>query len=358
MAQDSESLVLVLGAGASKEVDLPVGDELKVHISAALNFKIEDGREVRGGTRAVAEALYKIAQNRETSQGNVSSYLRVAAHIAEAMPLAPSIDNFIDCQRDDPKVAQVGKLAIASCILSAERKSSIYVDRGNSYNRVDFKKASSTWFNSFFQILTEDCPPGHLHERFSQVTIVSFNYDRCVRHYLRESLLSYYHLEPSRASEIAARLRIFHPYGSIGPLRFEDHRGIDYGEEFDSEQVINAASRLKTFTEGTNEDSSEILAIRTVMRKAQRVVFLGFAFHPLNLDLLFGRSGTASKNLEQRVFGSAYRISDSNTLQIVAELSAQGGYSTKRMSLRNALTARGLLDEYSRSLSLRAARAA
>lgn len=41
MAIKNKSLVLVLGAGASKEVSLPIGDELKHKIANRLNFKFE-----------------------------------------------------------------------------------------------------------------------------------------------------------------------------------------------------------------------------------------------------------------------------------------------------------------------------
>jgi hypothetical protein len=41
----------------------------------------------------------------------------------------------------DERIAQVGKLAIAACILKAEKRSTLYVDRSNLYNKLDLLAA-------------------------------------------------------------------------------------------------------------------------------------------------------------------------------------------------------------------------
>jgi hypothetical protein len=43
----------------------------------------------------------------------------------------------------DERIAQVGKLAIAACILKAEKRSTLYVDRSNLYNKLDLLAAES-----------------------------------------------------------------------------------------------------------------------------------------------------------------------------------------------------------------------
>ena len=69
----------------------------------------------------IRECVFKLAQSREHSNGTANDYYQAAIRIREAMPLAPSIDNFIDSHRDDKKIAQLGKVAIATCILRAEK---------------------------------------------------------------------------------------------------------------------------------------------------------------------------------------------------------------------------------------------
>jgi len=111
-AQPRKSLVLVVGAGASREVNMPTGDELKHSIANVLNFHA--GRfQITGGDRRIVEAFPQSAQGADARPVDVSNlYIHAARLIHDAMLQAPSIDNFIDSHRNDPRIAQCGKLAI------------------------------------------------------------------------------------------------------------------------------------------------------------------------------------------------------------------------------------------------------
>ena len=91
-----KSLVLVVGAGASKEVNLPDGEELKQAIASSLGFGVEKMSQVVGGDHKIVEVLYQLAQQPGNQRGDIKPYLRSAALIRNAMPQAQSIDNFID----------------------------------------------------------------------------------------------------------------------------------------------------------------------------------------------------------------------------------------------------------------------
>ena len=65
-----KSLVLVVGAGASKEVNLPVGAELKNKIAEKLDIRFDDwGSKITNGEQLIAQAFYELAaqttQNRD-----------------------------------------------------------------------------------------------------------------------------------------------------------------------------------------------------------------------------------------------------------------------------------------------------
>jgi len=111
------------------------------------------------------------------------------------MPQAISIDNFIDSHRDDERISQCGKLPVARCILEAESQSTLLVDQSNIYNKLDFGLVENTWFNAFFQFLTENCQKADIPARLQQISIISFNYDRCIEHYLHVALQNYYGME-------------------------------------------------------------------------------------------------------------------------------------------------------------------
>ncbi len=349
---NTDPLVVVIGAGASKEVALPLGSELTASIAKALDFKVDDFGRLSGGDRQIRECLYKLAQSPTKSLGSIHDYFQAALKIRDAMPLAPSIDNFIDSHRMDKKIAAIGKLAISACILNAERESALYVDKSNSYNRVDFKKLSGTWYTELFSIVSQHCSQAELEARLARLTIISFNYDRCVKQFLRQSLLTYYTVSETDADSLVSKVTVLYPYGSIGQLRFETGGlGVDYGEQISSDDLLGSAASLKTFTESADSDSDDIKAIRSSVAGAKLLVFLGFAFHPLNLELLYSGQEAPASGRDCDVYCTAIGVSNNNCESIRGDLTTIAGYARDRTRLHQDLTARGLMSEYSRRLA-------
>lgn len=345
-----KSLVLVVGAGASKEVNLPVGEELKQAISSALNF----GSHLNGGDQKILHAFYQLAQE-SGKQTDILPYIQASDLIRNAMPQAQSIDDFIDSRRSDSMIGQCGKLAIASCILAAERASSLRVDRSNVYNTIKFKGVSGTWFTGLFKLINAGCHRDELTDRLKRVAIVSFNYDRCLEHFLHGSLRNYYSLSSDEATATIRSIDIFHPYGTVGPLPWiapSTSTGVEYGGEAHAQELVNLATKIRTFTEGTDEKDSDIAAIRSCLKGAERVAFLGFAFHSINLKLLYGPKRKQASNHYGRVYATAMGLSESDARVIANDLSFQGGYLPENISVHKDLTAHQLLKDYSRSLSL------
>lgn len=347
-----ESLVIVVGAGASKEANLPIGAELKHQIASVLDIRFEHGYEKISGDDCVTAAFRILAASQDGSQRDINPYLHASWMIRDAMPQAASIDNFIDAHRDNAKIAECGKLAIARCILEAEAHSLMLVDRSNIYNKLDFQILEATWYNHFFRLLVENCQLKDIQKRLSHVTIITFNYDRCIENYLHEALKNYYGIEAQQATELLSNLRIFHPYGSLGPLPWTSNpHAVGFGIVPSPKQLVAIARELKTFTEGTDETHSEIVEIRSTLRAADRVAFLGFAFNRQNLDLLYGQSKSPMRATP--VFGTARGLSESDVEIISGELSTMAIYLPQGIRLRRDLTCAQLLQEYGRSLAIR-----
>lgn len=349
-----KSLVLVIGAGASREVNLPVGEDLKQAIASSLSFQVVNHRySIEGGDSKIMEAMYQLVQQPGNQRGDVNPYLHAASLIKDAMPQAQSIDNFIDSHRSDVRIAQCGKLAIASCILKAERSSALRVDRSNIYNKINFAGVSNTWFNGLFQLVVQSCQREEIGERLRKLAVICFNYDRCLEHFLHSALQNYYSMSPEQATAAMGHLQVFHPYGTVGALPWSDpSRGVDYGGEPSSHQLNALAAQLRTFTESTDPTSSEIVALRSTLSSAERVAYLGFAFHPLNLELLYGVKGKKPTASDARVYATALGLSDSDARLTEGDLVSLGGYNPENVNLHKALTAAALFREYTRSLSL------
>jgi hypothetical protein len=114
--------VFVLGAGASNEIDLPLGSGLAKTISEKVDIQFNDAGRVQptGGDFR----LYDLLKAKFPSE--IREYQRAGWMIRDGVLLANSIDDFLDRHASKPSVVQYGKLAIVASILEGERDSRIF----------------------------------------------------------------------------------------------------------------------------------------------------------------------------------------------------------------------------------------
>lgn len=337
---------IVIGAGASKEVNLPTGKELKDRIAKILDIRFKHFDQV-SGSYEIYEAIKSIANN-EVPKSDSNHYLRDAWVIHDALPQAISIDNYIDAHQGNSKIEICGKLAIAESILNAERNSNLFFK--HPQNNIDFSAIENTWFNSFMQLLTENCRITDIEQRLSTISLVIFNYDRCVEHFLFNALQNYYRISPDHAKNLLLRVNFFHPYGSIGDLPWMDNNGVSFGEKVSGHNLINIISKIKTFTEGTDPGSSQIKEIRRAIAESEILVFLGFAYHKQNLKLIKPTKEELESMPKTFCYGTSVGISGSDTKRIADELADFANLSEDRIALNNVDCAR-LFHEHWRSFS-------
>ena len=109
------------------------------------------------------------------------------------------------------------------------------------------------------------------------ITIVSFNYDRSLEHYLTSVVCNNYSLRPRTA---LAGLPIVHVHGTLGEYRPET-----YGETFDTQAVHEGAESIRVVHEANIEHSSFERA-REVIETAERVLFVGLGYLDSNMRKL------------------------------------------------------------------------
>lgn len=341
--------VFIVGAGASREANLPDGSELTERISILLNFSF-DAFTLKTGDSLIFEALRESGQSSKAIN-DVGAHVDAGRIICDAMPLAKSIDNFIDHHKGNKYVAVVGKLAITRSILDAEFNSLLYRSPMDLNSQPKFGELSKTWFKGFFEIVTGNCQFKDIGERARSISLIVFNYDRCIEQFLYYAFQTYYSVTKDQAADLVNSMAIYHPYGTVGNLQWQK-RGpaIEYGDIPSALKLSELSRQIKTFTEGTDTTSSEILEIRKRVKEAKKLVFLGFAFHPLNLNLLF-ESAHAETNTPGSCYATAFGISDSNCMVIRDRLRSSTGWKDERIVIRNHLRCSELLREYERSLS-------
>lgn len=299
--------VFVIGAGASAEVGLPIGSGLLNAISPKLKFS----KEVfnwEGGDYEILAALKSYCSN---NGKNIDIYAEAGRRIHEALPLAISIDNYIDNHRGRKEVELCGKLAIVQSILEAEKSSAIYFDPQRNSSKINFKNLDNTWYLSFFQMLTENCEFNQLKTRFASITLIIFNYDRCIEHFLIHAIMQYYRVELDQAKAMVDKINIFHPYGKVGRILSPNYNeNIDFGAKVRFDGLLKLAEGIRTFTESTNKDDAYLSKMHTKMETSKRLIFLGFGFHELNMQLLRLESSWVDREIFPNCFASAWEIEE------------------------------------------------
>lgn len=369
----SGKTVFVVGAGASKEADLPTGEELKEEIIDLLTYRPpEEAYSSIYFASPKNSEIFDILRrapaisNDDDKDQNFHKLKAAAMKIAGALPGSLSIDNYINQMAGNPYIELCGKVAIVRAILHAERNSRLYVSPSNAYNKLDLnrlnrelgekRRKEATWYLKLSQLLFEDCRQDELEERLSGISFVIFNYDRCVEHFLYWALRRSYDLTGEQAASLVNGMSIFHPYGTVGALPWQGkaQASVQFGQT-ENYDLLRAASGIKTFTEGTDPSQSEIVDLRSAMDLANTVIFLGFGFHNQNMELItpktaFEPPGHGGK----RYFGTAAGLSNSD-VEIVArylEEMCSVKASGPDIQLRQDCYCNKLFEEYQRSFSL------
>jgi hypothetical protein len=284
-----QKTLLVLGAGASQGFGLPLGSGLRNLIADDLNimFDRDWGQTLESGSSEIVEALRILVRHSDGRNGDINPHRAAAIQISRSMRLSGSIDEYIERHKEDTLKMLCAKLAIAKAIVQSERNSPIYVDPTGRND--PFEHASESWLALMLRDLTRGLGKSDLPSAFENLTVVNFNYDRCVEHFAYQWFQTIYDLSESESADICKRIKIYHPYGSLGPLRYQSPNDcVPYGGEIDSRGLIQIADRIKTYSEAIDEHPS---FLESDVTSANRVVFLGFGFHQQNVDLLGAVSG-------------------------------------------------------------------
>lgn len=339
--------VFVIGAGASFEVGLPVGNNLLDTIVELTHFGFESfGRQTSGDQQIVEALRLVLDEGREVKLLN--EHLAAGRQLGQSAQQAISIDNVIDAL-EDPQIERLGKLGIARAILKAEAESPQFRPDPNT-RTLDLRRFRDTWYSSLTKLLCEGVKKSQVGSVFNNLEIINFNYDRCLEHYLQHSISDYYGINAEEVRTAMNQLVIHRPYGMTGrlPWRPGEGDGVHFGS-CGAEQLAKVAQQIRTFTEQI-EEGERLEAMRAAIAGADRIVFLGFAFHRQNMALI-----TADIDDHTEVLATTLGISISDQGVIETELADAFGYAGDSRSLNRAelatMSCNDFFNEYRRTLT-------
>lgn len=331
-----DETVFVVGAGASYEYGLPIGATLAQAISRKLDLKY-DFYKATSGDAELFDSI-QLAFHNEMGEYQQAGWL-----IRDGIVLANSIDDFLDVHQHDGRVVRLGKAAIAKCILEAERSSKLHFTVRHSGDSIDFARHADTWLVKLMKLLGRGLRHADRAHIFDRCSFVVFNYDRCIEHFFIHALSRFYKIDLQESHLIVNGAKILHAYGTPGSLS-----GLPKSVPFGAERAnwCDLSDNIKTYTEAV--DAAEI---RETIKKAKKIVFLGFAYHDQNMKLLADDGSLKRKT----VIGTALGQSKSDVTVINSQIMRwiepnETILMDDKIRITNDLTAAQLFDHFSKSI--------
>ena len=244
--------VLVLGAGASIAYGFPSGNQLLETIHQELNP--DSGRRLLGA---------KMIEDCGISPSLIKQF-RWQLYYSQQ----PSVDAFLEHR---PEFLEVGKLTIALCLIPHEDQDHLLRFQARVEGCYQYLFANMNGPFDTFQN--------------NQLSVITFNYDRSFEHYLFSALVHSYGKPQDQCAEKIGHIPIIHVHGSLGPLPWQSSVGRPYEATYGPDDLVEAAKQIKIVSEA-QFPSPEFTAAHEILKKAQRIYFLGFGYHNVNLERL------------------------------------------------------------------------
>lgn len=230
--------VLILGAGSAADFGFPLGRGLR---------NLVCGIPWSGAADRIKEAGF--------DSDELENFINNLRHSAYT-----SVDWFLE---DRPEFIAIGKAAIAAVLIPCEDPNRLFPPGATDQH----------WYELLLNTL--DTPQGAFTE--NRLSVVTFNYDRSLEHYLLRVLETRRGSE-QRAAEALNSLDIIHVHGTLGELAPPADDGRPYSPDLDAGAIRTAAEQIIVVGEAADETEAFEHA-KGKLRKAERIVFLGFGFH-------------------------------------------------------------------------------
>jgi len=118
----------------------------------------------------------------------------------------------------------------------------------------------------------------------NKLSIVTFNYDRSLEHFLFKALRHSYGKGEEDTATILRNIPIIHVYGQLGQLPYLAGTGRPYSQDVSPEVVAQCVSEIRIVHESA--DDATFSAAHGLLTSAQKICFLGFGYHFDNLQRL------------------------------------------------------------------------
>jgi hypothetical protein len=333
--------VLIIGAGASAEFNMPLGSQLIKRVANAVTeTRWENEPEAGSLLEQMRACLYDDRADRLYKLGPKLAEVAVKSKL-------PSMDEVLHFLAD-ADVVYLGKLAISYEIMKAERESHLHL--ATSFHKERFIGIiDQSWANEFLGLALSGGRRQDLSNLFANVTVIDFNYDRVLPQYLYRALQRNLAIPEDDAAECVKNLSILHPYGSLGKLEWEAEKDtLPFGSS--EGHLADVANRIRTYTEET-QDRERRVQIQNAIDAAHVIIVVGFGYHRQNIQIITG----TGEERRKRVFMTVYGITNDINNQVIRECMQLALRTERKYEHETAVvadTAQGMFRELRPALSL------
>jgi hypothetical protein len=249
--------VFILGAGASAPYGFPTGSGLKKelldNLVAMPSFDTQPPME-----SGAFEHLVEMGHKADHIQK-----FRIALRDSGRS----SVDAFLEHR---PEYVDVGKAAMAAMLLPCESHKALFDPDTKDRER---------WYEYLFSKLSA----GFDDLDRNNVSFLTFNYDRSLEYYLITAIRNSYDKTFSEAKAKVDKLRILHLHGDLGPMTDREALRWRAGRKVRSAEIAAAANGIEIMHSAI---ADRFAVGRHNIFKAEVVCFLGFGYHPTNVERL------------------------------------------------------------------------
>ncbi|HWX81698.1 MAG TPA: hypothetical protein VNZ02_16470 [Steroidobacteraceae bacterium] len=234
---------LILGAGASAPYGFPIGSALRddlLKTDGIFNVKLKEASLDVKAWVEIQDLLHRYQSS------SVDDFLRVYSEHADYM-----------------------KIAIA-----------FQLNRHERLKEHQNPNHSDPWYRVLLDEVLENDPK--LGD--GALSIVTFNYEMSLEHYLAGTLQVRHRLEEEEANEALTALNFQHIYGAIGPALNGHHWSRPYGEFPSTRHLQTAANGISTCFEPKSREA--VAVARKLIAESKNLLFLGFGYSAENLKRL------------------------------------------------------------------------
>jgi len=240
--------VLILGAGASEPFGFPIGIDLS---NAVYTLLQPNTQQFQSLTRfgIPAEQLLNFRDTFYYSGKN-------------------SLDAFLEHRTD---LIPIGKAVTAEILIGKEHSWQLFRFDNRNWLRYLYNNMNTS-FDEFGA---------------NKLSIVTFNYDRTVEHFLFTSLKNSYDKSDDECAKAISAIPIIHLHGSLGRLPWQGNPSRSYEPITNESALTVAASSIKIIHEDISDGRDrDFERAKELLAKAEQVRCLGFGYNSINMERL------------------------------------------------------------------------